>query len=117
MSNTRSGTELKQPRKCYACGGFLPWENWGKFWQSNMDVGNGGVLQRPASDYDELNKASLGYLSALPKCLLTQLCQHEVYSCSFVRSAPGLIVSASLPCTISACVTDIGQQTLETVLY
>lgn len=56
VSMSRSGAKLEQPRKCYACGGFLPWENWGRFWQSNMDVGNGGVLQRPASDYGELNE-------------------------------------------------------------
>eukprot|EP00903_Cladosiphon_okamuranus_P005736 g5692.t1 len=58
VKTSRSGKNLRQPVKCYACGGFLPWENWGKFWQSNMDVGNGGVLRRPASDYDELNEAA-----------------------------------------------------------
>ena len=56
VNQSRSGRTLKQPIKCYACGGFLPWENWGRFWQSNMNVGNGGVLQRPASDYAELNE-------------------------------------------------------------
>ncbi|CAM9251611.1 unnamed protein product, partial [Hapterophycus canaliculatus] len=56
VNSSRSGKKLKQPVKCYACGGFLPWESWGKFWKTNMDVGNGGVLQRPARDYDELNE-------------------------------------------------------------
>lgn len=56
MNKSRTGKKLGRSVKCYACGGFLPWENWGRFWQSNMDVGNGGVLQRPAPDYDELNK-------------------------------------------------------------
>lgn len=56
MNTSRSGKKLSQPVKCYACGGFLPWESWKKFWQTNMDVGNGGVLQRPASNYDELNE-------------------------------------------------------------
>ncbi|CAN0125719.1 unnamed protein product, partial [Ectocarpus sp. 12 AP-2014] len=56
VSTSRSGKQLRQPKKCYACGGFLPWESWGKFWKTNMDVGNGGVLQRPARDYDELNE-------------------------------------------------------------
>lgn len=59
MKTSRSGKKLRQPIKCYACGGFLPWENWGRFWQTNMDVGNGGVLQRPASDYEELNEVHL----------------------------------------------------------
>ncbi|CAM9266377.1 unnamed protein product [Choristocarpus tenellus] len=58
VSSNRDGVHFERPRKCYACGGFLPWENWGRFWQSNMDVGNGGVLQRPARDYDALNKAA-----------------------------------------------------------
>lgn len=56
VNTSRSGKKLPQPVKCYACGGFLPWESWKKFWQTNMDVGNGGVLQRPASNYDELNE-------------------------------------------------------------
>ena len=59
VKTSRSGKKLRQPIKCYACGGFLPWENWGRFWQTNMDVGNGGVLQRPASDYEELNEVHL----------------------------------------------------------
>ncbi|CAM9992530.1 unnamed protein product [Ascophyllum nodosum] len=58
VTTSRKGKKLRRPIKCYSCGGFLPWENWGRFWQSNMDVGNGGVLQRPAPDYDELNEAA-----------------------------------------------------------
>lgn len=41
-----------------------------------MDVGNGGVLQRPASDYDELNKASLGCYSALSSTRHVHLSRH-----------------------------------------
>ncbi|KAG5187738.1 hypothetical protein JKP88DRAFT_287913 [Tribonema minus] len=52
---SRTGRKLMQPRKCYACGGFLPWESWSRFWVANKYVGNGGILRRPAADYDELN--------------------------------------------------------------
>lgn len=70
MSKSRKGKKLRQPIKCYACGGFLPWQNWGRFWQSNMDVGNGGVLQRPANDYDELNEVtSFGAFGTKRACM------------------------------------------------
>ena len=53
-----SGKSLSVPRKCYACGGFLPWAGWRRFWLSNLDIGNGGVLQRPAADYEALSEAA-----------------------------------------------------------
>lgn len=56
VTTSRTGRKLTAPRKCYACGGFLPWRSWGEFWKSNADVGNGGILRRPAADYDELNR-------------------------------------------------------------
>lgn len=52
---TRNGTELKNARKCYNCGGFLPWLGWKKFFLSTFDPGNGGVLQRPSKNYMENN--------------------------------------------------------------
>jgi hypothetical protein len=52
---TKTGNKLKRPRKCWNCGGFLPWLGWKMFFLSTLDVGNGGVLQRPAVDYDETN--------------------------------------------------------------
>ena len=56
VSVTRSGNSLSRPRKCWSCGGFLPWLGWKKFFFSTFfDVGNGGVLQRPATDYDQIN--------------------------------------------------------------
>ncbi|CAM9397177.1 unnamed protein product [Discosporangium mesarthrocarpum] len=56
VSVTKDGTKLTRPRKCYSCGGFLPWQSWGRFWEANMDVGNGGILQRPSEDYERLNQ-------------------------------------------------------------
>ena len=41
--------------KCGTCGGMIPWLGWRRFWLSNFDVGNGGVLQRPSKRYNELN--------------------------------------------------------------
>lgn len=53
VSITKSGTTLTRPRKCYNCGGLLPWLGWKYFWFSTFfDVGNGGVLQYPAKDYE-----------------------------------------------------------------
>lgn len=104
---SRSGRPLEVPRKCFACGGFLPWmvracvracvsvwlrvclgehaccplmdiyallptaificgcpppsihptnkQGWRRFWLSNLDIGNGGILQRPAPDYEALS--------------------------------------------------------------
>lgn len=52
---TRSGSPLTRPRKCWSCGGFLPWLGWKYFFFSTFfDVGNGGVLQRPAPDYEKI---------------------------------------------------------------
>jgi hypothetical protein len=34
-------------RKCTQCGGFLPWESWGRFFDVSSP-GNGGVLRVPA---------------------------------------------------------------------
>jgi hypothetical protein len=54
---TRQGTSLTRPRKCWSCGGFLPWLGWKMFFFSTFfDIGNGGPLQRPAADYEETNE-------------------------------------------------------------
>ena len=54
---TKSGNELSRPRKCWNCGGFLPWLGWKMFFLSTFfDIGNGGVLQRPARDYLQNNE-------------------------------------------------------------
>ena len=54
---TKSGSKLTRPRKCWSCGGFIPWLGWKMFFFSTFfDIGNGGALQRPAKDYDEINK-------------------------------------------------------------
>ena len=54
---TPSGNKLTKPRKCWSCGGFIPWLGWKMFFFSTFfDVGNGGVLQRPSSNYDEINE-------------------------------------------------------------
>ena len=56
VSFTKSGTELKRQRKCYNCGGFLPWLGWKAFFLSTFtDIGNGGVLQQPSKDYRKNN--------------------------------------------------------------
>lgn len=37
---------------------FLPLpppQGWRRFWLSNLDIGNGGILQRPAADYEALS--------------------------------------------------------------
>lgn len=54
---TKSGNALSRARKCWNCGGFLPWLGWRRFFLSTFDVGNGGVLQRPAADYDATQAA------------------------------------------------------------
>lgn len=55
---TRTGNALTRPRKCWSCGGFLPWLGWKMFFFSAFfDIGNGGPLQRPAKDYNEINDA------------------------------------------------------------
>lgn len=57
VSKTKSGNPLSRPRKCWNCGGFLPWLGWKRFFFTSLfDVGNGGVLQRPAKDYSETNE-------------------------------------------------------------
>lgn len=54
---TRKGTTLNRPRKCWSCGGFIPWLGWRMFFLSTFtDPGNGGVLQRPSSDYEATNQ-------------------------------------------------------------
>ena len=55
VSETEQGKTLKVARKCYACGGFIPWLGWKYFWFSNLNIGNGGILQRPADNYEELS--------------------------------------------------------------
>jgi hypothetical protein len=58
ISFTKRNTPLNRQRKCYNCGGFLPWLGWKAFFLSSFtDVGNGGALQRPARDYDANNAA------------------------------------------------------------
>jgi len=52
---TAKGSALNRPRKCTNCGGFLPWLGWKAFFLSNFDIGNGGVLLRPARNYEEVN--------------------------------------------------------------
>ena len=54
---TPGGTKLTRPRKCWSCGGFIPWLGWKMFFFSTFfDVGNGGVLQRPSANYEEINE-------------------------------------------------------------
>ena len=53
---TKAGTELKRARKCYNCGGFLPWLGWKYFWLSNFAPGNGGALRQPSPDYEKNNQ-------------------------------------------------------------
>lgn len=53
---TKAGKTTSRLRKCWNCGGFLPWLGWKAFFLSSFgDVGNGGVLQRPAKDYLQTN--------------------------------------------------------------
>jgi len=53
----RNGNALNRPRKCWSCGGFLPWLGWKMFFFSSfVDPGNGGVLQRPSKDYEATNE-------------------------------------------------------------
>jgi len=52
---TKQGSELSRPRKCYNCGGLLPWLGWRYFWFTTIfDVGNGGALQNVSKDYDQV---------------------------------------------------------------
>mmetsp|Transcript_31896 Transcript_31896/g.42124 ORF Transcript_31896/g.42124 Transcript_31896/m.42124 type:complete len:202 (-) Transcript_31896:241-846(-) len=51
-----TGQKYSQARKCYACGGFIPFVSWKRFWLANLAVGNGGILQRPAANYEELSE-------------------------------------------------------------
>ena len=53
---TRAGTTLDRLRKCWCCGGFLPWVGWKEFFFANKEVGNGGPLQRPAKDFKSINQ-------------------------------------------------------------
>lgn len=57
---TRQGSKLSKPRKCWSCGGFLPWLGWKMFFFSSLvDPGNGGILQRPSADYQINNERIL----------------------------------------------------------
>lgn len=54
---TKQNNALSRPRKCWSCGGFLPWLGWKMFFFSSFfDIGNGGPLQRPAKDYELTNE-------------------------------------------------------------
>lgn len=54
---TKKGNTLTRARKCWSCGGFLPWLGWKMFFFSSFfDIGNGGPLQRPAKDYELTNE-------------------------------------------------------------
>ena len=51
---SQSGIALSRLRKCWSCGGILPWLGWKMFWFSTFfDIGNGGVLLQPADNYEE----------------------------------------------------------------
>ena len=54
---TQKGSPLTRQRKCYNCGGFLPWLGWKAFFFSTFSPGNGGPLQRPSKDYKANNAA------------------------------------------------------------
>jgi hypothetical protein len=57
VSVTKQGSTLTRPRKCWSCGGFLPWLGWKMFFFSSFfDIGNGGPLLRPAKDYELTNE-------------------------------------------------------------
>ena len=57
VSITKQGSTLTRPRKCWSCGGFLPWLGWKMFFFSSFfDIGNGGPLLRPAKDYELTNE-------------------------------------------------------------
>ena len=54
---TKSGSQLTRPRKCWNCGGFLPWLGWKRFFLTSLvDVGNGGPLRRPDPNYQQNNQ-------------------------------------------------------------
>lgn len=54
---TKSGKQLEKYRKCWNCGGLLPWISWRMFFISSIrEIGNGGPLQQPAKDYKETNE-------------------------------------------------------------
>lgn len=52
----RSGSILERPRKCWCCGGFMPWLGWEAFLRSTKYIGNGGVLQRPIDNFKAVNE-------------------------------------------------------------
>ena len=56
---TKSGQKLSRLRKCYNCGGFLPWLGWRRFFLSTLDPGNGGVLLRPSKSYNQMAEETL----------------------------------------------------------
>ena len=58
VSLTKQGIPCRT-RKCYSCGGFLPWVGWKRFFLSSVtdiDIGNGGILQRPSKYYEKNNE-------------------------------------------------------------
>eukprot|EP00640_Fibrocapsa_japonica_P007320 CAMPEP_0113934908 /NCGR_PEP_ID=MMETSP1339-20121228/2156_1 /TAXON_ID=94617 /ORGANISM="Fibrocapsa japonica" /LENGTH=196 /DNA_ID=CAMNT_0000936877 /DNA_START=77 /DNA_END=667 /DNA_ORIENTATION=- /assembly_acc=CAM_ASM_000762 len=58
VMETSTGIPLSNPRKCYACGGFVPFVSWRQFFFANTQIGNGGILRRPAKNYEELSAAA-----------------------------------------------------------
>ena len=59
VSFTQKGSPLTRQRKCYNCGGFLPWLGWKAFFFSTFSPGNGGPLQRPSENYEANNAKAL----------------------------------------------------------
>jgi len=52
-----TGSKLKKPRKCYNCGGLLPWIGWNYFWFSTLfQFGNGGPIKLPSRDFEKNNE-------------------------------------------------------------
>jgi hypothetical protein len=63
---TKSGSELQRARKCYNCGGFLPWLGWKYFFLSTFAPGNGGALRQPSPNYEENNRKAQEDSEMLP---------------------------------------------------
>lgn len=57
VKETRNGKVLDRYRKCWNCGGFLPWLGWKMFFLSSIrEIGNGGPLQQPTKDFEQINE-------------------------------------------------------------
>lgn len=54
------------------CGGFLPWVGWKEFLQYTNEVGNGGPLQRPSLDFEEINQKIKDGKLILPQLKIRQ---------------------------------------------